>query len=456
MEVFDSVVKTVGNTPLVKLNRIGSHTNSEIYAKLEYMNPGGSVKDRVAFQIVEDAEKAGALRPGGTIVEATSGNTGMGLALAAAIKGYKCIFVLPDKMSEEKIKSLRAFGAKVVVTPTNVEPDDPRSYYCVSRRIAEETPGAFYANQYHNQSNPKAHYLTTGPEIWRQTDGQIDVFVSAAGTGGTISGTGKYLKEQNPNVRTVAADPIGSVYYDYFNTGKLPPAHGYKVEGFGEDFLPTTMHFDFVDEVVRVTDQECFDYARRLVREEGIYTGGSSGGGVAAAVKIAERTEKKLKIVTIMCDSAARYLTKIFDEEWMRENGFLNNDPLAGTVADLLARREPGEIYTAKSTDTVRDVISLLKRHGISQVPVLDGGTVAGIVNERDLLDHLLSGKDADGPIEDCIETRFAIVELRNNVGLLSDFFSKDLTVLVLDAGKLIGVITKIDFIDFVSRAIRG
>lgn len=456
MEVFDSVVKTVGNTPLVKLNRIGSHTNSEIYAKLEYMNPGGSVKDRVAFQIVEDAEKAGALRPGGTIVEATSGNTGMGLALAAAIKGYKCIFVLPDKMSEEKIKSLRAFGAKVVVTPTNVEPDDPRSYYCVSRRLAEETPGAFYANQYHNQSNPKAHYLTTGPEIWRQTDGQIDVFVSAAGTGGTISGTGKFLKEQNPNVRTVAADPIGSVYYDYFNTGKLPPAHGYKVEGFGEDFLPTTMHFDFVDEVVRVTDQECFDYARRLVREEGIYTGGSSGGGVAAAVKIAERTEKKLKIVTIMCDSAARYLTKIFDEEWMRENGFLNNDPLAGTVADLLARREPSEIYTAKSTDTVRDVISLLKRHGISQVPVLDGGTVAGIVNERDLLDHLLSGKDADGPIEDCIETRFAIVELRNNVGLLSDFFSKDLTVLVLDAGKLIGVITKIDFIDFVSRAIRG
>jgi cystathionine beta-synthase len=456
MEVFDSVVKTVGNTPLVKLNRIGSHTNSEIYAKLEYMNPGGSVKDRVAFQIVEDAEKEGALRPGGTIVEATSGNTGMGLALAAAIKGYKCIFVLPDKMSEEKIKSLRAFGAKVVVTPTNVEPDDPRSYYSVSRRLAEETPGAFYANQYHNQSNPKAHYLTTGPEVWRQTDGKIDVFVSAAGTGGTISGTGKYLKEQNPNVRTVAADPIGSVYYDYFNTGKLPPAHGYKVEGFGEDFLPTTMHFDFVDEVVRVTDQECFDYARRLVREEGIYTGGSSGGGVAAAVKIAERTEKKLKIVTIMCDSAARYLTKIFDEEWMRENGFLNNDPLAGTVADLLARREPGEIYTAKSTDTVRDVISLLKRHGISQVPVLDGGTVAGIVNERDLLDHLLSGKDADGPIEDCIETRFAIVELRNNVGLLSDFFSKDLTVLVLDAGKLIGVITKIDFIDFVSRAIRG
>lgn len=456
MDVYNSVVETVGKTPLVRLNRIGSHTNSQILVKLEYMNPGGSVKDRVAFQIVEDAEKEGLLRPGGTIVEATSGNTGMGLALAAALKGYKCIFVMPDKMSDEKIKSLRAFGAKVVITPTDVAPEDPRSYYCVSRRLADETPGAFYANQYHNQSNPKAHYHSTGPEVWNQTDGKVDVFVSAAGTGGTISGTGKYLKEQNPDVRIVAADPIGSVYYDYFNTGKLPPAHSYKVEGFGEDFLPTTMHFDHVDEVVRVTDRECFDYARRLVREEGIYTGGSAGGGVAAAVKVAERTDKALNIVTIMCDSAARYLSKVFDDEWMRENGFLHDDPFAGTVADLLSHRAQGEVYTATPRDSVREVIERMKTYGISQVPVLEGERVVGVVNERDLLSHLLTGKDADTSIEGAIETGFAIVELQNKIGILSEFFSKDLTVLVLQQGRLAGVITKIDFIDFVSRKMRA
>lgn len=456
MEVYNSVVETVGKTPLVRLNRIGSHTNSQILVKLEYMNPGGSVKDRVAFQIVEDAEKEGLLRPGGTIVEATSGNTGMGLALAAALKGYKCIFVMPDKMSDEKIKSLRAFGAKVVITPTNVAPEDPRSYYCVSRRLADETPGAFYANQYHNQSNPKAHYHSTGPEVWSQTDGKVDVFVSAAGTGGTISGTGKYLKEQNPDVRIVAADPIGSVYYDYFNTGKLPPAHGYKVEGFGEDFLPTTMHFDHVDEVVRVTDRECFDYARRLVREEGIYTGGSAGGAVAAAVKIAERTDKALNIVTIMCDSASRYLSKVFDDEWMRENGFLQDDPFAGTVGDLLAHRAQGAVYTATPKESVREVIERMKKHGISQVPVLEGSRVAGVVNERQLMGHLLNGKDADASIESAIETSFAIVEMQNKVGLLSEFFAKDLTVLVMQDGRLAGVITKIDFIDFVSRKMRS
>ncbi|MFT4702733.1 MAG: cystathionine beta-synthase [Bradymonadia bacterium] len=455
MDVKDSVLQTVGNTPLVRLRALGAHTNSEFYAKLEYMNPGGSVKDRVAFQIVEDAEAEGLLRPGGTIVEATSGNTGMGLALAAALKGYKCVFVMPDKMSDEKIKSLRAFGAKVVITPTNVEPDDPRSYYCVSRRIADETPGAFYANQYHNQSNPKAHYLTTGPEVWEQTDGLVDVFVSAAGTGGTVSGTGKYLKEKNPNVRMVAADPVGSVYYDYFNTGKMPPAHSYQAEGFGEDFLPSTMHFDFVDEVVRVTDKECFDYARRLVREEGIYTGGSSGGAIAAAIKIAERTDKSLKIVVIMCDSASRYLSKIFDDEWMRENGFLSDDPLAGTVADLLAGREPSDVYTATPQDTVREVIARLKNNGISQVPVLEEGKVLGIVSERDLMEHLLGGRDADAACETCIESTFAVVELSNRVALLSQFFTQDLTVLVMEHGKIVGVITKIDFIDFVSRTIQ-
>lgn len=451
MPVYPSVLETIGNTPIVRLNRIGKHTKANFYAKLEFMNAGGSVKDRVAFQIVEDAEASGELRPGGTIVEATSGNTGMGLALAAALKGYKCVFVMPDKMSDEKIKALRAFGARVVVTPTNVEPDDPRSYYKVSRRIADETPGAFYANQYHNQSNPKAHYRTTGPEIWQQMDGKVDAFVSAAGTGGTVSGTGKYLKEQNSDVHIVAADPIGSVYYDYFNTGRLPPAHGYKVEGFGEDFLPSTMHFDHVDEVIRVTDAECFSYARRLVREEGIYTGGSSGGAVAACVKLAERMDREMNIVTIMCDSAMRYLSKIFDDEWMRENGFLRDDPMEGTVADLLALREPGELQVTNPNVPVRDVIARMHKLGISQLPVIDGDEVLGIVNEKDVLEFLVGDGDAAKPIGDLVETRFAVVELRNKIGLLGQFFKQDLTVLVMDGGRVIDIVAKIDFITYVS-----
>ena len=453
MSVYDSVMKTVGNTPMVKLNRIGAHTRATIYAKLEYLNPGGSVKDRVAFQIVEDAEESGELRPGGTIVEATSGNTGMGLALAAALRGYKCVFVMPDKMSDEKIKSLRAFGARVVITPTNVEPDDPRSYYSVSRRIAEETPGSYYANQYHNQSNPKAHYKTTGPEIWSQLDGNVDAFVAAAGTGGTVSGVGKYLKEQKSDVRIVAADPVGSVYYDYFNTGRLPPAHSYKVEGFGEDFLPTTMHFNHVDEVIRVTDAECFQYARDLVRTEGIYTGGSSGGAVAACVKLAERLDSEVNIVTIMCDSASRYLSKIFDDEWMRENGYLRDDPMQGTVADLIAMRAPGSLLTSEPIRPVREIVSLMQKNGISQLPVLDGSSVLGIVNEKDVLEFLVSGGDPNKPIGDLVETRFATVELRNAVGLLGQFFKQDLTVLVMQNGQLIDIVTKIDFISYVSSA---
>jgi cystathionine beta-synthase len=438
----------------VRFRKLGSHTKASIYGKLEYMNPGGSVKDRIAFQIIADAEAAGDIKPGGTIVEATSGNTGAGLAMAAAVKGYKCIFVMPDKMSDEKIRALRAYGAKVVITPTNVAPEDPRSYYSVARRIANETPNAFYANQYHNQSNPRAHYQTTGPEIWQQLEGKVDAFISAAGTGGTISGTGKYLKEHNPDCRIIAADPIGSVYYDYFYTGKMPPAYSYKVEGFGEDFLPTTMHFDFVDEVVRVTDKECFDTARRLVREEGLYTGGSAGGAVAAAIKYAERIDRHVNIVTILCDSTSRYLSKFFDDEWMRENGFLNEDPLSATVGDILARRKQTAIFSASLKDSVLSVIESLTSRSISQVPVLDNGRIVGIVGERDLLSFLIEGGDASRPVEDIMKSDFAVVETVNKIGMLSQFFTKDLTVLVVDAGKLTGIITKIDYIDFISHRI--
>ncbi|MBH23980.1 MAG: pyridoxal-5'-phosphate-dependent protein subunit beta [Myxococcales bacterium] len=453
--IVDNVTQVVGNTPLVRLNKVGNHLKANIYGKLEYLNPGGSVKDRVAFQIIEDAEKDGLLKPGGTIVEATSGNTGMGLALAAAVKGYKCVFVMPDKMSQEKIKALRAFGAKVVITPTEVEPEDPRSYYCVSRRIANETPGAFYANQYHNQSNPKAHYLTTGPEIWEQTEGKIDVFVSSAGTGGTISGTGRYLKEQNPDLQVVGVDPVGSIYYDYFHTGKITQAYGYKVEGFGEDFLPTTMHFDVVDDVVRVTDKECFDYTRRLVREEGLYCGGSSGGAVAGAIKYAEKLDKPLNIVVILCDSATRYLSKIFDDEWMREHGFLRSAFGQETIADLLAHKSSDKLYTATNGMSVREVVGVMKSTGVSQLPVLSGERVVGIINETDVLNHMLNeDADADASIDPLVETSFAIVEPSNRVHLLGQFFTQGKVVIVVDQGRLAGIVTKIDYIDFMSRII--
>lgn len=451
IKAAQNVIELVGNTPLVRCN-LAKHVKANIYLKLEYLNPGGSVKDRPALQIIEDAEASGELRPGGTIVEATSGNTGLGLAMAAAVKGYKCIFVMPDKMSEEKIRALRAAGAKVVVCPTAVEPSDERSYYRVAERLGRETPGGFLSNQYHNPSNPRAHYLSTGPELWEQTDGLIDVFVSSVGTGGTMSGTGKYLKEQKPEVVLLGVDPVGSIYYDYFRTGKITEASTYLVEGFGEDFLPSTMDFEYLDEVVRVTDSECFHTTRALVRREGIFAGGSSGGALAGAIKYAERfPDKELNIVVIMCDSYSRYLSKIFDDDWMRENGFLDENPQSYTVAELIAEREP-KVYTAHIGQTVSEVVTMMKAYGISQVPVLDGKRIVGIINETDVLNHMLNRGEQQDPIDGLIETQFAIVEPSNRVNIVGQFFKQNKVVLVVDGQDLVGIVTKIDYIDFVSN----
>ncbi len=322
-EIKNNVLETIGDTPLVRLKNIPKDINARIYAKLEFMNPGGSIKDRMALYMIEDAEKNGLLKPGGTIVENTSGNTGVGLAIVAAVKGYKAIFTIPDKMSQEKINLLKAFGAEVIVTPTDVPYDDPRSYYETAKRIAKETPNSFYVNQYNNIKNPEAHYKTTGPEIWQQTDGKIDFLVAGIGTGGTLSGVAKYLKEKNPNVKVIAIDPIGSVFYHYFKHKRLIKPHVYKVEGIGEDYLVKAMDFSVVDDIIQVNDKNSFLMARRLAREEGIFAGGSSGAAVWASLKLAKNIKGDKLIVTILPDSGSRYLSKFYNDEWMKQNGFL-------------------------------------------------------------------------------------------------------------------------------------
>lgn len=448
-----NILEAVGKTPLVKLNRLGSHTQAEIYVKCEYLNPGGSMKDRIAINIVNDAEKRGELREGGTIVEATSGNTGMGLALVAAVRGYKSIFVMPDKMSEEKIRALRAVGAKVVICPTDVDADDPRSYYCVSRRIADETPNAFYSNQYHNPANPEAHYKSTGPEIWEQTGGDFDVFCAGMGTGGTLSGSGKYFKEKKPGLQIVGVDPIGSLYYDYYKTGKLTQAHPYKVEGIGEDFLPSTMNLKILDEVVRVTDKECFMAARDMVRKEGILCGGSGGAAVAGAVKYAEHVNKPMRIVVHLPDSAIRYLSKYLDDGWMRENGYLGPEPSMGTVRDLLCARGPrAEVLTANAKEPLKQLVHRMKQHGISQLPVLDGERLLGVITEKNLLNFLVTGEaKMDSPVGPLVETAFSTCEEDTAVANLSGMFNQGSVVLVLQEKRIVGVITKIDLIEFMA-----
>lgn len=322
--VFNNLLEAVGNTPLVKLNKVVENSRHTFWAKLETQNPGGSVKDRIAIEIIESAEKRGDLKPGGTIVEATSGNTGLGLAMVAAVKGYKCVFVMPDKISEEKRAILRAYGAEVIITPTGVEPDDPRSHYSVTARLSKEIPGAFCTNQYHNPDNVKRHYKTTGPELWDQLGDKLDVFVAGAGTGGTISGVGRFLKEKNPNVKVVLADPIGSILYDlYYHKKVIDPPQAYKVEGVGEDMLPDNVHFDVMDAVIRVDDKSAFQLTRKIIAEEGICVGPSSALSLVAAIEYSKTLEKPSNIVVLFPDNGRAYLSKVFNDQWMKENGLL-------------------------------------------------------------------------------------------------------------------------------------
>ena len=447
------VSQAIGGTPLVKLNRLSAGLSANVYCKLGYMNPGGSVKDRIALNIIEEAEKSGALKPGGTIVEATSGNTGMGLAILAAVRGYQCVFVMPDKQSEEKIKALRAVGAKVVITPTAVEPEDPRSYYSVSRRIADETPNSFYANQYHNQANPDAHYRSTGPELWRQTEGQLDAFVAGLGTGGTITGTGRYLKEQKSDIALVGADCVGSIYYDYWKTGKVIEPFSYKVEGIGEDFFPTTIDLTLIDEMFQYSDKECFETTRLLARQEGLLTGGSGGAAVRAGLDYAEKIDRPAHIVVLLPDSATRYLNKVFDDDWMREHGFLDPEMSLGTIRDLL-RTKSQSVTTVDKNASVRDAVGLMKRHGISQLPVMDGHHLAGLVTESRLLDLMIENgeRGLEVSVGQVLTNAYELVDPDAPMSTYQQSFSQNKVLVVWARGEVRGLVTKIDMIEYLSR----
>lgn len=448
--VSENVLECIGNTPLIRINKLANHVASTIAAKCEFLNPGGAVKDRIGLFLIEQAEKRGELKPGGTIVEATSGNTGFALATAGALKGYKLIFVMPDKMSKEKINALKAFGAKVVITPTNVSPEDPRSYYSVAKRLAEVTPNAWYANQYHNPDNPQAHYRLTGPEIWKQTEGTIDTLVLGLGTGGTMTGIGRYLREQNPKIKIVGVDPVGSLYYDYFHTKKTVTPHVYLIEGIGEDFFPTTADLSLLSDVVQVGDKESYLTARKLLTKEGLFVGSSSGAAVCGAIKYAEKLKKPENIVVILPDSGTRYLTKLFNDIWMNEQGMWEN-PLApyGTVEEIIPKRfDRGECITLDLKGTIQQAIALLLENGISQLPIMDGNNIIGIVTEGDLLGPLSKKEiEPSDSVSIVMKTDLRTLPFNATLDQLSPIFDAGEIAIIRQNGNFLGLITKIDFI---------
>ncbi|HVO21068.1 MAG TPA: pyridoxal-phosphate dependent enzyme [Anaeromyxobacter sp.] len=459
MAYHETVLSAIGHTPLVRLHKVVGADDAVVLAKLEFLNPGGSSKDRMALHILEKAERAGLLRPGCTIVENTSGNTGVAVAMAAAVKGYRCIFTVPDKMSKEKQDALKAFGAQVIVTPTNVPADSPDSYYSVAKRLAAETPDSFYLNQYHNLDNVEAHYRLTAPEIWEQVEGKIDAFVAGLGTGGTMSGCGRFLKERNPAVKNVGVDPVGSVYHSMFETGKLPQPRVYKLEGIGEDLMCGAMDLSVLDEVRQVTDAQAFVMARRLAREEGIFAGGSSGAAVHVAAQVARELGKGRVVVVPLPDGGRAYVSKLFSDEWMRDNGY----PVEGaealwaaTVKDVLGRRR-GQVFSARRHDKVEAVVKTMKEHDISQMPVVDAsGRVTGIIHEYDLLNFLIEGKHRlSEVVEPLIQPLQGVVTPDTPVARLRAIFNDDNVAVVKEGEKVTGIVTKIDLIEFLGQRMR-
>lgn len=454
MPVYANILDAVGRTPMVRLNKVVGPEDAAVLVKCEHLNPTGSIKDRMAVHILSRAEERGAIKPGGTIVENTSGNTGQGVAMWAAVKGYRCVFTMPDKMSIEKVNMLKGFGAEVVITPTDVPGDSPQHYVETAKRIARETPNSFYVNQYHNQDNIEAHELSTGPEIWADTDGRFDMFVSGAGTGGTLSGVGRFLKKKAPHVRVVGVDPIGSVHYHYFYTKTMPTPHVYKVEGVGEDILCDAMDYSVVDEFHQVNDKESFTMARRLIREEGIFCGGSSGSNVHVAVKLAKKLGKGKTIVTLLPDSATRYISKFLQDSWMKDYGFLGSDRDLGLVEDILKGVPTHPIHTCTAATPIVQVIALFKKHGISQVPVLDGASnPVGMVHEVDVLRGLQSGQVNTSSTASAISHAIGgLIYPKARIEELFRIFETDQVGVVVDNGKIVGIVSKVDVLEFLAR----
>lgn len=452
MELKNDILEAIGNTPLVKLNRVTRGIPGELFAKCEFLNPGGSIKDRIGHYIIDQAEKTGKIKPGGTVVEATSGNTGMGLAITAAIRGYKTIFVMPDKMSEEKRQNLRAFGARVVITPTGVAPDSPLSHYSVGARLAKETPNSFYASQYDNPDNRNTHYHLTGPEIWKQTEGKFDAIVIGMGTCGTISGLGKFFKEKNPKIKVIGVDPKGSILKDLFEKKPLSH-HTYKIEGIGEDMKPGNCDFSVVDEIVRVEDKESYLMTRALLSKEGVFVGSSSGAAVVGALRWMSQQQNPGRVIVILPDSGNRYLSKTFNDAWMIENGFLEKQ-VDNSVGDLLrVLHKTPKVVCAEIGDNVEKVVKQMREGGMSQLPVMKGSEVAGMIAETALLRPLISGavRPTDR-IESLIDTTsYSIVQEGDAISRLNEIFTAGKVAIVVEGAKIKHILTKIDLISFLS-----
>ena len=426
-KTYDNILHVIGDTPMVRINRLTRDIPAEVYAKIETFNPGNSIKDRMAVKMIEDAEKQGLLKPGGTIIEGTSGNTGMGLAIAAVIKGYKCIFTTTDKQSKEKIDALKAFGAEVIVCPTNVDPEDPRSYYSVSSRLTTEVPNSWKANQYDNPSNAAAHYEQTGPEIWEQMDGRIDHLVVGVGTGGTISGVGKYLKERNPKVKVWGIDTYGSVFKKYKETGIFDKneIYPYITEGIGEDFLPQNVDFSVIDGFEKVTDKDAALMTRRISREEGIFAGNSAGSAMAGVLQLKEHFKTGERIVVIFHDHGSRYLAKMFNDDWMREKGFLEKSGMA--ARDLVAARISGELFTIEASRPVEEAVRVMSDHDFSQISITRDGRVVGSLNETHLFQEFLRNPEIKGqPVESIMQPAFPFVDISTPVDLLSTMITPE------------------------------
>ncbi len=450
---YNNILETIGNTPLVKLNTITKGVPGTILAKIETTNPGNSIKDRMAVKMIEDAEKSGKLKPGGTIIEGTSGNTGMGLAMAAIIKGYKCIFTTTDKQSKEKVDALRAFGAEVIVCPTNVDPEDPRSYYSVSSRLEREVPNSWKPNQYDNLANSQAHYEQTGPEIWAQTEGKITHLVVGVGTGGTISGTGKYLKEKNPNIQIWGIDTYGSVFKKYKETGIFDKdeIYPYITEGIGEDFLPANVNFDVIDLFEKVTDKDAALMTRDIARKEGIFVGNSAGAAIGGLIQLKDQLKPEDVVVVIFHDHGSRYMGKMYNEDWLRERGFLQDEKL--TAKSILSKKESTEIVTLDAQKSVLEAINTIKSMNISQIPVTQQGMIVGKVAESDILSALLENPGLkSAPISEIMTATFPFVDLNTSIDKISSLINKENSaVLVEDETGKIEIITQYDIINAIS-----